>query len=53
MSGEAHDQLHIVLSEILTKISKLKEVDSPDAGKTYVNNLSKDIQTYFSYFKSI
>ena len=53
MSGPAHDNLHIVLTEILTEISELKEVDSPDAGKTYVNNLSKDIKTYFEYFKSI
>ena len=53
MSGPAHDNLHIVLTEILTKISELKEVDSPDAGKTYVNNLSKDIKTYFEYFKSV
>ena len=53
MSGPAHDNLHIVLTEILTKISELKEVNSPDEGKTYVNNLSKDIKTYFEYFKSV
>ena len=53
MSGPAHDNLHIVLTEILTKISELKEVNSPDEGETYVNNLSKDIKTYFEYFKSV
>lgn len=53
MSGPAHDNLHIVLTEILTKISELKEVDSPETGKIYVNNLSKDIKTYFEYFKSV
>jgi len=53
MSGPAHDNLHIILTEILTKISKLKEVDNPDDGKTYVNDLSKDIKTYFEYFKSV
>ncbi len=53
MDGPAHDNLHVILTEILTDISGIKEAESADTGKTHVNNLNKDIKTYFEYFRSV
>ena len=53
MSGPAHDNLHVILTEILTDISGIKETDSADSGKRHFLKLKKDINTYFEYFKSV
>ena len=53
MDGPAHDNLHVILTEILADISGIKEADSIDAGKKHFYKLKKDISTYFEYFRSV
>ena len=53
MDGPAHDNLHVILTDILTDISGIKEAENTDTGKKHFYKLKKDISTYFEYFKSV
>jgi len=51
MTGEAHDQLHIVLVPILEEIIELKETDKIEDSKSTLVELEALVDTYFSHFK--
>lgn len=51
MTGEAHDQLHVVLVPMLDKISILKESTKTDESKSALNELEALIESYFSHFQ--
>ena len=51
MTGEAHDQLHVILVPMLDEISTLKEADNIAESKDALNELNALIETYFSHFK--
>jgi len=50
MTGEAHDQLHVVLVPMLDEISNLKESNSVVKSKIALNQLEALIDSYFSHF---
>jgi len=52
MTGEAHDQLHIVLVPILEKIIDIKDVENPSELNKKVTTLKNLTATYFEYFKN-
>lgn len=51
MTGEAHDQLHVVLVPMLDKISVLKESNSQQENKRVLINLEELIDEYFNHFE--
>ncbi len=51
MTGEAHDQLHIVLVPILEDITDIKDIENSSALEKKVTALQGLIVTYFEYFK--
>ena len=50
MTGEAHDQLHVVLIPMLDEISILKESTNTEESKSALNELEALIESYFSHF---
>ena len=52
MTGEAHDQLHVVLVPILEEITDIKDNTNPSKLKGKVSHLQSLINTYFKYFKA-
>lgn len=50
MTGEPHDQLHVVLVPMLDEISVLRESENPDLQQTAQANLNELIQAYFKHF---
>lgn len=52
MTGESHDQLHVVLVPMLDEISILKETTDNEERKTSVKNLQILIDLYFKHFKT-
>ncbi len=50
MTGEAHDQLHVVLVPMLDEISKIKEAKTIVESKSTLNQLEDLIESYFSHF---
>ncbi|MFD1616223.1 hypothetical protein [Gelatiniphilus marinus] len=51
MTGEAHDQLHVVLVPILEEITEIKDLDNPAELNKKVAYLQRLTATYFKYFK--
>ena len=51
MTGEAHDQLHVVLVPMLDEISILKESTNTEENKSALNELQELIEGYFSHFR--
>ena len=51
MTGEAHDQLHVVLVPMLDEISILKEATTAEDRKSALNELENLIEGYFSHFR--
>ena len=51
MTGEAHDQLHVILVPMLDKISILKESNKLMESKSAFIKLEELINTYFKYFR--
>ena len=51
MTGEAHDQLHVILVPMLDEISILKESNKLEESNTALNELEDLIDTYYEYFK--
>ena len=51
MTGEAHDQLHIVLVPILEEITDIKDIENRSELEEKVTVLQGLIVTYFEYFK--
>jgi hypothetical protein len=52
MTGEAHDQLHIVLVPILETITDIKTIENSLELKEKVTILQNLSATYFEYFKN-
>lgn len=50
MTGEPHNQLHVVLVPMLDEISVLRESNNPIQLKAAFANLDQLIQTYFKHF---
>lgn len=51
MTGEAHDQLHVVLIPILEKITDIKDVEDASTLKEKKTTLQGLTATYFDHFK--
>ena len=51
MTGEAHDQLHVVLVPMLDEISILKESTNAEESKSALNELEDLMEGYFSHFR--
>ncbi len=51
MTGEAHDQLHVVLVPMLDEISILKESENTEESKTALGELELLIKAYYSHFE--
>ena len=51
MTGEAHDQLHVVLVPMLDEISTLKEASNSAESERALTELDALIDAYFSHFK--
>lgn len=51
MTGEAHDQLHVVLVPILETIGDLKEAQNTSELEIKTKNLQRLTTTYFNFFK--
>jgi hypothetical protein len=51
MTGEAHDQLHIVLVPILETITDIKEIENSSELEGKITTLQNLTGTYFQYFK--
>ena len=51
MTGEAHDQLHVILVPMLDEISILKESNKLEESKSAFIKLEELINSYFKYFK--
>jgi hypothetical protein len=51
MTGEPHDQLHVVLVPMLDEISVLRETDSDLDAQKALKSLQNLIKTYYNYFK--
>ncbi|EDP71838.1 hypothetical protein FBALC1_12092 [Flavobacteriales bacterium ALC-1] len=51
MTGEAHDQLHVVLMPILEEITDLKDEEEVLEIEKKVEKLQRLTDTYFKYFK--
>ncbi len=52
MTGEAHDQLHIVLVPILEEITEIKDISNTDELKSKTTNLKRLVSAYFKFFKN-
>lgn len=52
MTGEAHDQLHVVLVPMLDEIYILKDSNIIDEQKRATNNLQLLINIYYDHFKN-
>ena len=52
MTGEAHDQLHVVLVPMLDEIYILKDSNDFEEQKRAVNNLELLIDRYYEHFKN-
>ena len=52
MTGEAHDQLHVILVPILEEITDIKDITNPSKLKDKVSHLKDLINTYFKFFKT-
>ncbi|OBX22574.1 MULTISPECIES: hypothetical protein [Bizionia] len=50
MTGEPHDQLHVVLVPMLDEISALRESNNLIMAKASLSNLEELIQAYFKHF---
>ncbi|EGV44031.1 hypothetical protein BZARG_1497 [Bizionia argentinensis JUB59] len=50
MTGEPHDQLHVVLVPMLDEISVLRETNNPKLADVAHDNLKELIQAYFNHF---
>ena len=51
MTGEAHDQLHVILVPMLDEIYVLKDSQNTEEQRKAAQNLEELIVTYFKYFK--
>lgn len=51
MTGEAHDQLHVVLVPMLDEISILKDPENKEESEIALNELEDLIEGYFSHFR--
>lgn len=51
MTGEAHDQLHVILVPMLDEISNLKESTNKKEGKSALVEMENLIEGYFSHFR--
>ena len=51
MTGDAHDQLHVVLVPMLDEISILKDSDNKEESESALNELEDLIEGYFSHFQ--
>ncbi len=52
MTGEAHDQLHVVLVPMLDEISILKESENAEESKKALVELESLIEAYFNHFEN-
>jgi hypothetical protein len=52
MTGEAHDQLHVVLVPILEEITEIKDVNETNKLENKVTYLKGLVNIYFQYFKT-
>lgn len=52
MTGEAHDQLHVILVPMLDEIYVLKDSKDLEEMKNAVKNLEKLIGAYYKHFKN-
>ena len=52
MTGEAHDQLHVVLVPMLDEISILKESENTEESKPALGELELLIKAYYSHFEN-
>ena len=52
MTGESHDQLHVVLLPMLDQISILRESDNVAVSKNALRELKALITAYYEHFKS-
>ncbi len=52
MTGEGHNQLHLLLNDFLPKIKELESIENIDKGELLVESISNDVKTYFEYFVS-
>ncbi|WP_296381130.1 hypothetical protein [Winogradskyella sp.] len=52
MTGEAHDQLHVVLVPILEEITDIKDTNNTSEVDKKVSYLKRLVTTYFEYFKT-
>ena len=52
MTGEAHDQLHVVLVPMLDEISIIKESDNIEESENALGNLESLIEMYNKYFEN-
>jgi CRISPR/Cas system CSM-associated protein Csm2 small subunit len=51
MTGEPHDQLHVVLVPMLDEISIMRESKNDKESENALINLKDLIQAYYEYFK--
>ena len=51
MTGEAHDQLHVLLVPMLDEVSKLNESENTKESKSAITELEALIESYFNHFK--
>ncbi len=51
MTGEAHDQLHVVLVPILEVITDIKDIENNSELEKKLTTLQSLTATYFEYFK--
>lgn len=52
MTGEAHDQLHVLLVPMLDEISILKESENSKESKSAMSELESLIEAYFNHFEN-
>jgi len=50
MTGEAHDQLHVVLVPMLNEISILRKSENTEESKSALRELESLIEVYFDHF---
>ncbi|MCF6311333.1 MAG: hypothetical protein L3J39_02680 [Verrucomicrobiales bacterium] len=51
MSGPAHDQLHIILTDMLSQVNGLYSTTTPEERNTEIQNIKKTLQTYHTHFE--
>ena len=52
ITGEAHDQLHVVLVPILEEITDIKDTKNISELEKKVSHLKRLVASYFEYFKT-